>query len=698
MNQQHLVTQNRILFLLVLSVAALVACTPDTLQVGILPTPTATATPAPSVESYLNPTYGFTFQYPSTWTLSEEPNVAKLSQGSLTLRIGYRWAGELVRIDSGRTGMGAGDFIYGGKVSFLDQVIPAQVLEYERKDKAVFYGGASVPIEAGDLVFSICLEDLNGEEYMELDISKELQAEAVAILESFERTAAAGSPPIAATPTPQPTTIADESAVTYTNTEYGFSFQYPSDWVIQDQGTHFVRLGRESLSLYIGYMALYESVDIWSRTGLPAGDFQTRGTVAFLGQELTREVLVYEGVDRVVFYNGPNSRIDVGDLVFSIYLDDLSAEGSAASGGELHTAADEILQSFVLEPAPAPVTSLPVVGWYGSVHSLPAEANHDDYLSLLPEGAGEVGLVGESPAVEAMIADMRDKEPPNRYAHFWGTLSCGVSDYAGCQLVVTHMRPDGPGPLLSPDPVEGWEGTLITNSAWAQIDDALVLAGPYPVHYGVWSEDPAVAAQLENYRNSGVTLRLWGQVTCGVMDANGCQIQVSKVEEAGAATEPPAEPAEWISYTNDEYGFSFQYPADWSLEILPGQDLGGGHRWPDAVMLSQGNLTLSIQYLRMSDMAAEEVGLRSWVDPQEITVREAVTVMGQEEFRYIWAYEGEIKAVGVSYGSQAADLGLHITLCQSVAEGFLNLPEAETVPESALAVLDGIVDSLALAR
>jgi hypothetical protein len=698
MNKQHLVAQSRILFLLVLSAVALFACTPDTLQVGILPTPTATATPAPGVESYLNPTYGFTFEYPSTWTLVEEPNVVKLSQGSLTLRIGYRWANELVNIDGGRTGMGAGDFIYGGKVFFLDQVVPAQVLEYERKDKAVFYGGASVPIEAGDLVFSIYLEDLNGEEYMELDISKELQAEAITVLESFGRTEAAGSPPIAATPTAQPTAIAEEPLITYTNAQYGFSFQYPSDWVIQDQGTHFVRLGQGPLSLYIGYMALYESVDIWSRTGLPAGDFETRGTVSFLGQELTREVLVYEGVDRVVFYNGPNSRIDVGDMVFSIYLDDVSGEGSAALGVDLHTAADGILHSFALEPAPEPIVGLPVVGWYGSVHSLPAEANHDDYISLLPEGAGEVGLVGESPAVESMIVNMRDKEPPNKYAHFWGTLSCGVSDYAGCQLVVTHMRPDGPGPFFNPDPVEGWEGTLITNSAWAQIDDALVLAGPYPVHYGVWSEDPTVTAQLEGYRNSGVTLRVWGQVTCGVMDANGCQIQVSRVEEAGTAVESPAEPSEWVSYTNDDYGFTFQHPGDWSLEILPGKDLGGGHRWPEEIMLSQGNLSLSIQYLRMSDMAAEAVGLKSWVDPQEITVRETVTVMGQEEFRYIWAYEGEIKAVGVSYGNQAADLGLHITLCESVAEGFLNIPEAQTIPESALDVLDGIVNSLALTR
>ncbi len=345
------------------------------------------------------------------------------------------------------------------------------------------------------------------------------------------------TPPATQVPSPEPTFTLEEDGGTYTNPEYGFTFQYPSDWMIQDQGTHFVRLGRGPLSLYIGYMWVYESVDIFNRTGLPAGDFETRGTASFLGQDVTREVLSYQGQDRVVFYNGAGSRILAGDLVFTMYLDNLATDASAGLSGGLESAADEILQSFAVEPSLPPVTDLAAVGWYGSVHSLPAGANFDDFLSLLPDGAGEMGLVGASPAVEAMIVSMRDKEPPNMYAHFWGTLNCRVSDYAGCQLVVTHMRPDGPGPLFNADLVDGWEGTLITDSSWAQIDDAFVLSGPYPLRYGVWSQDSAVAAQLENYRNSQITLRVWGQVTCGVMDANGCQILVTRVEEVAASAE-----------------------------------------------------------------------------------------------------------------------------------------------------------------
>ena len=85
--------------------------------------------------------------------------------------------------------------------------------------------------------------------------------------------------------------------------------------------------------------------------------------------------------------------------------------------------------------------------------------------------------------------------------------------------------PDGPGPLRNPDPVEGWEGTVITNSAWAHIYDAFVLAGPYPVALWPLERGPRPwPARLEGYRNSGTPIRVWGQVFCGVPDANGCQI------------------------------------------------------------------------------------------------------------------------------------------------------------------------------
>ena len=84
-----------------------------------------------------------------------------------------------------------------------------------------------------------------------------------------------------------------------------------------------------------------------------------------------------------------------------------------------------------------------VVGWYGQISSLPAGGAYDDYVALVPEGAGEFGVTGADEAVNAQIIALRDKEEPGKYAHFWGTLICGVDDYNGCRLVVERLRIDG---------------------------------------------------------------------------------------------------------------------------------------------------------------------------------------------------------------------------------------------------------------
>ena len=61
-------------------------------------------------------------------------------------------------------------------------------------------------------------------------------------------------------------------------------------------------------------------------------------------------------------------------------------------------------------------------------------------------------------------------------------------------------------------------------------DDAFVLAGDWPVHYGVWSADAELAAQLEALRDTGKTFRIWGELTAGLMDTNATQIVVTAIE------------------------------------------------------------------------------------------------------------------------------------------------------------------------
>jgi len=186
----------------------------------------------------------------------------------------------------------------------------------------------------------------------------------------------------------------------------------------------------------------------------------------------------------------------------------------------------------------------PVIGWYGQLNRLPAGDQFDDYFRLEPEGSGEFGLSGADVSIEAQIESLRDS---GAYAHIWGTLVCGVADYKGCEILVTRLRPEGTEFPLSPDPVEGWEGTVSSLPAMAQYDDYFVLAGDLPIRYGIASGDPSLARELESLRDTRTVVRLWGRLTCGVPDVNASQIDVIAFEVAGGSSSTrPTEVEGWV--------------------------------------------------------------------------------------------------------------------------------------------------------
>ena len=158
------------------------------IEIGIEPTP------MPEKLSYTNEFYGFKFDYPETWTLSEGDHEVGLMNDPNMLSIRFRWIDEQLDPYSGRTGLPAGDLIYEDKILFMDQVIPAEYLIFEKKYKAVFYGGPGW-IEIDDLLFWIELADLETGDYREIDLSEELLTEAKSIVESFQKIEATGSPP-----------------------------------------------------------------------------------------------------------------------------------------------------------------------------------------------------------------------------------------------------------------------------------------------------------------------------------------------------------------------------------------------------------------------------------------------------------------------------------------------------------------------
>jgi len=182
-----------------------------------------------------------------------------------------------------------------------------------------------------------------------------------------------------------------------------------------------------------------------------------------------------------------------------------------------------------------------VAGWMGHVVSYPAGSEYDDKVVIWPEGAvGEFGVDGNDDTVKEQIIALRDAGEPGKYAHFWGMLTCGVEDVNGCQLLVDRMRVDGPGDFFANDIIDGWEGMIVgmepSEPGAPQPDDYFVLAGNYPVQYGIDSA-PAepdgelqLADEIAALRNSGQTVRIWGEMMCGVPDTGGCHIALWKIE------------------------------------------------------------------------------------------------------------------------------------------------------------------------
>jgi hypothetical protein len=178
-------------------------------------------------------------------------------------------------------------------------------------------------------------------------------------------------------------------------------------------------------------------------------------------------------------------------------------------------------------------SGMDVVGWYGYVVGLTAEGGQfDDYVVLMPEGTGEFGIEGADETSQAAIVALRDAEEPGKHAHLWGTLTCGVPDYGGCQLLVSRLRVDGPGPFFDPDPVEGWVGRIESVEGWEPglYEQYFVLDGEPSIRYGIDGTLAGLNDEIEALRDSGTAVRIWGILRCGVPDYNASQIAVERIE------------------------------------------------------------------------------------------------------------------------------------------------------------------------
>lgn len=143
----------------------------------------------------------------------------------------------------------------------------------------------------------------------------------------------------------------------YTNTEYGFSLNYPSTWTAEEvndvdfvgPGSRSVQLSQGTVTLVIGYRRSGEEVAL-SGSGAPGGEFEVRGTTRMLGQDVDRYVIVYEGKDKVVMYGEPGSGpLSLGGLEFSARLNEFTPDyDSVELSQTIQDEADMILSSLAI--------------------------------------------------------------------------------------------------------------------------------------------------------------------------------------------------------------------------------------------------------------------------------------------------------------------------------------------------------------
>lgn len=257
--------------------------------------------------SYENEMYGFTFEYPATWTLQESANAVTLHKENVVLNISVKRDSEDVEIRG--SGMPAGEMVKGESARVLGIDIPKTLVVLDGATQSILYGEFR---ENANVTF-VVRADAEGPG----GISETLHAELDAIVGTLDLT-------WAALPLPE-AEMADWP--TYTNEDYGFMLRYPETWMLEafeaDQySSSYIVLNRNGYTLFISFKANDEEQQL-GPTGVSAGEFQKGEPLLVLAsnQTINRVHLVYEDRIKAIFY-GENvgQPVEFGELQFAISL------------------------------------------------------------------------------------------------------------------------------------------------------------------------------------------------------------------------------------------------------------------------------------------------------------------------------------------------------------------------------------------
>ncbi len=120
----------------------------------------------------------------------------------------------------------------------------------------------------------------------------------------------------------------------------------------------------------------------------------------------------------------------------------------------------------------------------------------------------------------------------DEWAYFRG--ECGIEVQTSSTLAPTaESTSDASGGYMPPgtsEPIADWWGVIKSTDAGAQYDDYFErqdLGGA--IYFGIDSLDPEIRSQIEELRDSGKVVHLYGILFSNVPDYNGSQVQVDRI-------------------------------------------------------------------------------------------------------------------------------------------------------------------------
>lgn len=175
-----------------------------------------------------------------------------------------------------------------------------------------------------------------------------------------------------------------------------------------------------------------------------------------------------------------------------------------------------------------------IADWRGVIKSTEPGAQYDDYFELWTNGQIiYFGIDSMDPAVKSQIEALRDS---GKIVHLYGTLLSNVPDFNISQIQVDRIEVEeqDAGSFMPPGATEeivDWWGVIKSTKSGAQYDDYFERQDFVQIiYFGIDSMDPAVKSRIEALRDSGKIVHLYGTLFSNVIDYNGSQVQVDRIE------------------------------------------------------------------------------------------------------------------------------------------------------------------------